>query len=73
MLGNITEGEEPGQYPEGTKAKLQEALTAAKAVQENTEATDAEREDAIKALKAAVKEAEAAQNVVVADVTCKSK
>ena len=69
MLGNITEGEEPGQYPEGTKAKLQEALTAAKAVQENTEATDAEREDAIKALKAAVKEAEAAQNVVVADVT----
>nr|WP_296156060.1 Ig-like domain-containing protein [uncultured Blautia sp.] len=69
LLGEIKEGKEPGQYPEGTKDKLQAALTAAKEVQAKEDATDAEREQAIKALKAAVKEAEAAQNVVVADVT----
>ncbi len=69
LLSNIKEGKEPGQYPEGTKAKLQAALTAAKEVQAKEDATDAAREQAIKALKAAAKEAEAAQNVVVADVT----
>ena len=69
LLGEIKEGKEPGQYPEGTKDKLQAALTAAKEVQAKEDATDAEREQAIKALKAAVKEAEASQNVVVADVT----
>lgn len=69
LLGEIKEGKEPGQYPEGTKDKLQAALTAAKKVQAKEDATDAEREQAIKALKAAVKEAEASQNVVVADVT----
>ena len=69
LLGEIKEGKEPGQYQEGTKDKLQAALTAAKEVQAKEDATDAEREQAIKALKAAVKEAEAAQNVVVADVT----
>lgn len=69
LLSNIKEGKEPGQYPEGTKDKLQAALTAAKEVQAKEDATDAAREQAIKALKAAAKEAEAAQNVVVADVT----
>ena len=69
LLGEIKEGKEPGQYPEGTKDKLQAALTAAKEVQAKEDATDAEREQAIKALKAAAKEAEASQNVVVADVT----
>lgn len=69
LLGEIKEGKEPGQYPEGTKDELQAALTAAKEVQAKEDATDAEREQAIKALKAAAKEAEAAQNVAVADVT----
>ena len=70
-LDAMAEGQEPGQYPAGTKEKLQQALDAAKAVQSKENVTEEELRLAIRQLKAAAAEAEASQNVVTAAITAK--
>lgn len=50
LLESITEGTEAGQYPEGTKDALSEAIKAAQAVSDNAEATEAQQTEAITAL-----------------------
>ncbi len=49
----MAEGQEPGQYPAGTKAKLQQALDTAKAAQVKENVTEEELRQAIRELKAA--------------------
>ena len=68
-LDAMVEGQEPGQYPAGTKAKLQQVLDAAKAVQVKENVTEEELRQAIRELKAAAAEAQDAQNVVTAAIT----
>ena len=68
-LDAMVEGQEPGQYPAGTKAKLQQVLDAAKAAQVKENVTEEELRQAIRELKAAVAEAQDAQNVVTAAIT----
>lgn len=69
ILDAMAEGQEPGQYPAGTKAKLQQALDAAKAAQVKENVTEEELRQAIRELKAAAAEAQDAQNVVTAAIT----
>lgn len=69
ILDAMAEGQEPGQYPAGTKAKLQQALDAAKAAQVKENVTEEELRQAIRELKAAAAEAQDAQNVVTASIT----
>lgn len=69
MLDAMIEGQEPGQYPAGTKAKLQQVLDAAKAAQVKENVTEEELRQAIRELKAAAAEAQDAQNVVTAAIT----
>ena len=69
MLDAMIEGQEPGQYPAGTKAKLQQVLDAAKAAQVKENVTEEELRQAIRELKAAAAEAQDAQNVVTASIT----
>ena len=68
-LDAMVEGQEPGQYPAGTKAKLQQALDTAKAAQVKENVTEEELRQAIRELKAAAAEAQDAQNVVTAAIT----
>lgn len=68
-LDAMVEGQEPGQYPAGTKAKLQQVLDAAKAAQVKENVTEEELRQAIRELKAAAAEAQDAQNVVTAAIT----
>lgn len=70
-LDAMVEGQEPGQYPVGTKAKLQQVLDAAKATQVKENVTEEEIRQAIRELKAAAAEAQDAQNVVNAAITVK--
>ena len=69
ILDAMAEGQEPGQYPAGTKAKLQQALDTAKAAQVKENVTEEELRQAIRELKAAAAEAQDAQNVVTAAIT----
>lgn len=69
ILDAMAEGQEPGQYPAGTKAKLQQVLDAAKAAQVKENVTEEELRQAIRELKAAAAEAQDAQNVVTASIT----
>ena len=68
---SITEGNGAGQYPTGTKDKLQAAITEAEAVLNNESATDAEVRQEIKKLEELLKTVQDSQNVVEATVTAK--
>lgn len=69
LLESITEGTEAGQYPEGTKDALSEAIKAAQAVSDNTEATEAQQTEAITALAKAMKDCQDSRIPQSADVT----
>ena len=69
LLESITEGTEAGQYPEGTKDALSEAIKAAQAVSDNAEATEAQQTEAIKALAKAMKDCQDSRIPQSADVT----
>ena len=69
LLGTITEGTEAGQYPEGTKKALEDAIAAAQAVSDNTEATEAQQTEAIAALTKAMKDCKDSRIPQSADVT----
>ena len=68
---SITEGNGAGQYPTGTKDKLQAAITEAEAVLNNESATDAEVRQEIKKLEELLKIVQDSQNVVEATVIAK--
>ena len=69
LLESITEGTEAGQYPEGTKDALSEAIKAAQAVSDNAEATEAQQTEAITALAKAMKDYQDSRIPQSADVT----
>ncbi len=69
LLESITEGTEAGQYPEGTKDALSEAIKAAQAVSDNAEATEAQQTEAITALTKAMKDCKDSRISQSADVT----
>ena len=69
LLESITEGTEAGQYPEGTKDALSEAIKAAQAVSNNAEATEAQQTEAITALAKAMKDCQDSRIPQSADVT----
>ena len=69
LLESITEGTEAGQYPEGTKDALSEAIKAAQAVSDNAEATEAQQTKAITALAKAMKDCQDSRIPQSADVT----
>lgn len=69
LLDEMTEGTETGQYKEGSKAKLQEAVNDAKEVLNKKDVTEEELSDAILTLQESIKAARDAQNVAVAAVT----
>lgn len=69
LLESITEGTEAGQYPEGTKDALSEAIKAAQAVSDNAEATEAQQTEAITALAKAMKDCQDSRIPQSADVT----
>lgn len=69
LLESITEGTEAGQYPEGTKDALSEAIKAAQAVSDNAEATEAQQTEAITALAKAMKDCQDYRIPQSADVT----
>ena len=69
LLERITEGTEAGQYPEGTKDALSEAIKAAQAVSDNAEATEAQQTEAITALAKAMKDCQDSRIPQSADVT----
>lgn len=69
LLESITEGTEAGQYPEGTKNVLAEAIKAAQAVSDNAEATEAQQTEAITALAKAMKDCQDSRIPQSADVT----
>ena len=69
LLDGMTEGTEAGQYPEGTKSTLQEAIDAAKEVLNKENLTEKEVNDAIQALQTASETAKDTQNPYVAAVT----
>lgn len=69
LLESITEGTEAGQYPEGTKDALSEAIKAAQAVSDNAEATEAQQTEAITARAKAMKDCQDSRIPQSADVT----
>lgn len=69
LLESITEGTEAGQYPEGTKDALSEAIKAAQAVSDNAEGTEAQQTEAIAALAKAMKDCQDSRIPQSADVT----
>lgn len=69
LLESITEGTEAGQYPEGTKDALSEAIKAAQAVSDNAEATEAQQTEANTALAKAMKDCQDSRIPQSADVT----
>ena len=69
LLETITEGTDAGQYPEGTKKKLADAITAAQAVLDDTEAEEAQQTAAIAALVKAMKDCRDSRISQTADVT----
>lgn len=69
LLGTITEGTEAGQYPEGTKKALEDAIASAQAVSDNAEATEAQQTEAIAALAKAMKDCQDSRIPQSADVT----
>lgn len=69
LLESITEGTEAGQYPEGTKDALSEAIKVAQAVSDNAEATEAQQTEAITALAKAMKDCQDSRIPQSADVT----
>lgn len=69
LLGTITEGTEAGQYPEGTKKALEDAIASAQAVSDNAEATEAQQTEAIAALTKAMKDCKDSRISQSADVT----
>lgn len=69
LLESITEGTKAGQYPEGTKDALSEAIKAAQAVSDNAEATEAQQTEAITALAKAMKDCQDSRIPQSADVT----
>ena len=62
-------GTKAGQYPEGTKDALSEAIKAAQAVSDNAEATEAQQTEAITALAKAMKDCQDSRIPQSADVT----
>ena len=71
LLDSVTEGTGAGQYPEGTKNKLQTAITAAKALLEKENATDEEIEQKITEITALINTVQDSQNETEALVTVK--
>ena len=72
LLNTIEEGNGAGQYPDGTKAKLQSALDKGSAILNNEKATEKEQNDAIKELQAVINEVKAVQNPVTATITVRT-
>jgi len=68
MIEDMVEGEGEGEYPAGTKEKLQQAITDAKAVLDNSEATDKAKKQAAAELEKAVNEAKLAQNPISEEI-----
>ena len=71
LLNSITEGAAPGQYPEGTKDRLQTAVTEAEALLEKEDATEEELEAEAAELAKLLKEVKNSQNEEAATVTAK--
>ena len=69
LLDKIVEGTEPGEYAEGTKTALSQAIAAAEAVKAQPELTKEEVNKAVGALKAAIRAAEEKINPEQALVT----
>ena len=65
----IVEADEPGKWPEGTKAALEQAIADAQAVLDSTDSTEEDYQTATTALEAAEKAAANAQNYFEANVT----
>lgn len=65
----IMEGDEPGQYAEGTKQELLKAVAYAQEVCDNPESTEADYDQAMQALKEAEQLADSKKNVASAEIT----
>lgn len=59
LLESITEGEKPGEYPVGTKKKLETAIAQAQAVLETPDATQQQYQEASAALQSVIDEIKA--------------
>ena len=65
----IMEGDEPGQYAEGTKQELLKAVADAQEVCDNPESTETDYDQAMQALKEAEQLADSKKNVASAEIT----
>lgn len=65
----IMEGDEPGQYAEGTKQELLKAVADAQEVCDNPESTETDYDQAMQALKEAEQIADSKKNVASAEIT----
>ena len=65
----IVEGDEPGQYAEGTKQELLKAIADAKEILDNPDLTEADYNQAMQALKEAEQLADSKKNVASAEIT----
>ena len=72
LADSITEGTQPGQYPEGTKAKLNALIEEAEALLKDESATSDQLTELLVKLQEAEEAAKEAQNANEADVTIKA-
>ena len=71
LLDSVTEGTGAGQYPEGTRDKLQTAITEAKALLEREDAAETEIEQKVAEITALISTIQDSQNETEALVTVK--
>ena len=71
LLDSVTEGTGAGQYPEGTRDKLQTAITEAKALLEREDAAETEIEQKVAKITALISTIQDSQNETEALVTVK--
>ena len=71
LLDSVTEGTGAGQYPEGTRDKLQTAITEAKALLEREDAAETEIEQKVAKITALINTIQDSQNETEALVTVK--
>lgn len=71
LLDSVTEGTGAGQYPEGTRDKLQTAITEAKALLEREDAAETEIEQKVTKITALISTIQNSQNETEALVTVK--
>lgn len=71
LLDSVTEGTGAGQYPEGTRDKLQTAITEAKALLEREDAAETEIEQKVTEITALISTIQDSQNETEALVTVK--